>query len=230
MQIKQWFIAILGFEAAAASSSLSWPQINQKEKKDIIQSINILRSNITPPMANPNPVIWDYELEKDIKSMLPEDRDWLFQNSTKYHNEIDFRVDFNLMFLMREPQFKDYTDYNYIFHDTCNLKVGDVNKIFKYRIRQEKCMDFKKCSADVFTNFQTCVDNPIPRKEGLPCSWAWRYITQMVRDDLKTIACVRFSRPGPFTPNYQKDSFGCYGEMKAPVNDVPYKVKITSGL
>lgn len=221
MKIIQLMVTFFGMQAATAA----WPQIKQQEKNNIIKDINKLRFNIKPPMANYNPVTWDYNLERDIKAMLPQNRSKLFDNSTKYHNEVDFRVDFNLMFLMREPQFKNYTNYNYVFHDTCNLKVGDVYRIFRYRSKQQNCMDYNKCNSTEFTNFETCLKKPVPRKEGLPCSWAWRYVSPLVRDDLKTIACVRFSRPGPYTPNKQKDSFGCYGEMKTPINDVPYEIK-----
>lgn len=221
MQIGKWLVTLLGFRAAT-----SMPEIKQPEKNKIINAINALRLNVTPSMKTPTPIAWDYKLERAVKSALPENRTELFVNSLQYHNTVDFKVDFNLMFLTRQPKFKDYPNVNYVFHDTCNNKVDDVLKIFQYRIGQQNCMDFKKCNPNVFTNFQTCVDKPIPRQEGIACSWAWRYVSPLVDDDLKTIACVRFGRPGPYTPNGQTDSFGCYGDFKTPIDDVPYRIRV----
>ena len=201
-------------------------QILQPEKDDIITIINNARANVLIPALNLTTVTWDYPLESDLNAFLPTNRSWLFENSTRFnHSVVDIVVKFNLMFLMREPKFSNYSGYNYVFHDTCNLAKNDVSKIFRYRVNQKKCFTYKKCDPLQFTNFQTCNTAPVPRITQTPCSWYWRYYTALIRQDLKTIACVRFSHPGPYTPNKQKDSFGCYGKLANATNDVPYTAK-----
>lgn len=236
MNLGKFFVSLLGLQSAIGSTDfetsekiskpVNWPVLQDSEEKQIITAVNSLRRNVRPKMANPKPIVWDNDLEASLKAFLPTNRTWLFTNSTLYTYPVDIRVRYNLLFLMKEPEFKNYTGYNYIWHDTCNNKVGDVLRIFKYRIKQLSCMNFNKCSPTEFTNYITCLAKPVPRKESLKCSWAWRYVSPLVSDDLDTMACVRFSHPGPSTPNGQKDSFGCYGKMKTPTNDVPYKMKI----
>lgn len=222
MDVRHFISLLLG----AQSVYSKYIQIKPKEKNQIINAINAARKDVAIPALNLSAIIWNYPLEIDIKKALPINRTWLFAESNKYKNTIDFKVNFNLMFLMKEEAFKKYINYNYIFHDTCNNKSNDVLNIFKFRIKEKHCFAYNNCSSAQFTNYQTCSSVPIVRGSGLPCSWSWRYYTPLIRDDLKSIACVRFSYPGPYTPNKQKDSFGCYGEVKAPINDIPYKIKL----
>ncbi len=214
--------------ALELQASLVWPQIQQSEKNDIINVVNKLRNDVRPARAVHADVTWDYNLENKIKTLLPYNRTTLFDFNLKYPPPFDIRANMNLMHLTKSSSFNG--TYNYVFHDTCNDKAGDVKFIFKYRANQLHCMDYKKCNSTAYNSFLTCVDKPIPRLGSIPCSWAWRYVTPLVADNLKTIACVRFSHPGPYTPNKQKDSFGCYGKYHDPISDVPYAPKLKSKL
>jgi hypothetical protein len=129
---------------------------------------------------------------------------------------------------MRMSYFKDYHGYNYVFHDTCKSGAGSVLSIFKFRALQKGCFTYDNCESNKFTNFESCMKAPVLHQSGEPCSWAWRYYVPMIRQDLQTIACVRFSHPGPYTPrpDIQKDSFGCYGKLANSTNDIPYKLKL----
>jgi len=223
MDVRHFINLLIGMHSIYSK----YPQIGQKEKHQIIYTINNARRNVAIPSSPSLPIIkWDYQLEHDIHALLPQDRTWLFQNSKTYKNTVDFNVNFNLMFLTKSLNQNIYKDYNYVFHDTCNNQAGDVLKIFRFRINQKHCFDYSNCSPNIWQNFMTCSAAPIIRAPNLPCSWSWRYYTQLIRGDLKSIACLRFSVPGNFTTKGQKDSFGCYGESKKPVNDVPYKKSI----
>ena len=211
---------MLGVQAATAS----WPQIQQQEKNSIIGVVNKLRRSVKPAMQNYVPVTWNYDLEQQVKNVLPENRTTLFDYNYEYPPPIDIRANMNLRYITNVPSFGGI--YNYVWHDTCNNDAGDVLKIFRFRANQLDCMDFKKCNATAFTSFLTCLDKPVPRLGQIHCSWAWRYVTPLVADNLKNIACVRFSHPGPYTPNKQKDSFGCYGNYHDPISDVPYRMKL----
>lgn len=222
MNFKLFVTSLLGLQSALSS----YPQIEQREKISILGVVNKAKRNVNPIRVSYEPVIWDYKLESDLKAALPVNRSELFATNSVYDPGPDIKANMNLRYLTMAPRFYHYKDVNYIFHDTCNNNVNDVLKIFNYRIGQKNCIDFNKCNATEFTNFQSCIAHPIPRVSQNTCSWAWRYYVQMVRDDLKTIACIRFSHPGPYTPNGQKDSFGCYGESKTPTNDKPYVMKL----
>lgn len=220
MQFSSILLSFLGLQSAMSS----WPQIQQPEKNSIIGVVNKLRRDVRPAMADYAPVTWNYELEQQVKNVLPINRTKLFDFNYIYKPPLDIRANMNLMHIPRSYGFND--TYNYVWHDTCNNDAGDVLKIFRFRANQLDCMDFKKCNATAFTSFLTCLDKPVPRQSGLHCSWAWRYVSPLVADNLKNIACVRFSHPGPYTPNKQKDSFGCYGNYHDPVSDVPYRKKL----
>ncbi len=220
MNVKRFLTGMLGLQAVTPKHI----QIQQSEKTAILEAVNLARANVN----HLPPIIWDYKLESDIKDFLPANRTWLFANSNEFKNTVDFKVNFNLMFLMRLPQFKDYKGYNYIFHDTCTFRAGNVLSIFKFRIRQAPCFEYNHCNKDKFTNFESCMRQPVLHESGQRCSWAWRYYVPMIREDLQSISCVRFSHPGPYTPRpeVQKDSFGCYGRLANATNDVPYKLKV----
>lgn len=224
MNLKKMIIVGLGLQ----SSYSSHPQIQQAEKNQILGIINNLREIVTPPMADASKIIWDYALESQLKASLPTNRTTLFDINTQYPPPLDIKVNMNLMHITKAPGYNSI--YNYIFHDTCNNAVGDVAGIFKFRINQLNCMNYAKCSDKVFDSFLTCLKKAAPKQNQAHCSWSWRYLSPLVADNLKTIACVRFSHPGPFTPNNQKDSFGCYGDYHNPISDAPYKIKLRSRL
>jgi len=226
MDFKLMLLSLLGFQ-----STLAKVEIKYKEKMQIIKAVNEGRRHVKAPAQNMKSITWDYELENDIRAFNVSPS-WFYENSTKYSDNQDIHYDFNLRFLMKEPEFKKYDDrnYSYIFHDTCNNGAGNVLGIFKFRLRQKDCFKYSKCSQDTFTNFQSCSSVPIVRGSGMHCSWSWRYYTPLIRDDLKNIACMRLGIPGPFTPSHQKDAFACYGQMPQATNDIPYKARLKSKL
>ncbi len=202
-------------------------QIQQQEKHKIVASVNNAYLNLTPSGTLRPKVTWDYSLELTLKAFHTiHGGDWFFEDSGIKYND-DFKAHYKMFRLPLEPEFKDL-NIIYWFHDTCNNKENDVLNIFRHRIGQKHCFKYSNCNPLEYTSFMSCNSMVIPREPGLPCSWAWRYYTQIIRQDLKSFACIRLGRPGPSTPNNQTDSFACYATLdkaKAPVGDVPYQAK-----
>ncbi len=221
MDVMRLTVLFLGLKSTLSQRV----QINQPEKKQIVNAINRARKNLAVPGIGVDAVIWDYPLETSLKAFHETHGGaWFYEDGCAPYNTMDFNVQWKMFCAMKQPEFFafDLKNYNYIFHDTCNNKAGDVLNIFKYRINQKPCFKYSNCKSYSFSNFISCNSMPIPRESGHPCSWAWRYYTQLIRDELKTIACIRLGIAGPFTPSNQKDAFVCYGESKVPLNDVPY--------
>jgi len=112
----------------------------------------------------------------------------------------------------------------YMFRDTIK-EADDILKIFRLRIGQEKCFNYKLCSPYIFNNYVSCLRNPRDSFENMKkCSWANSYWPYIVNPTLTSFACRVLDIQGRYVPtklkNRQFKSFWCYGNFSLPNNDL----------
>lgn len=167
------------------------------------------------------PITYNNELHNDlIKFNESVGMNYFFEESKNYSyivRRYNRTQNLNCQFLMKEPFFRNYTGFDYMFRDTFKTSISSI---FKFRIKQKVCFDKNKCGV-VFDDFTTCLkDNSAENVIGdeKKCSWAMYYYPRIVHKDLQSIACLTLNRRGPSVPlhlyNTQLKVFICYGKYK----------------
>ncbi len=169
-----------------------------------------------------SPITYNYSLHDELLEFNKTvGQDWFYNKSNysyivKEYNRVQ---DLNCQFLMLDNKFKD-SGFVYMFRDTFKT---NVLSIFKYRIKQKNCFNWKLCNKTKFNDFVSCLKDPSPGSvigNSIKCSWGMYYLPKIMHRDLQQVACLSLDRQGPSTPLHligiQNKAFICYMKIKNP--------------
>ena len=106
------------------------------------------------------------------------------------------------------------------WHDTCS-RLGQACIItnLKFRSAQLECFNYNNCSPTAYNRYRSCKTAANEVGSGSPCSFAWVYVPQFLTANITKMACAVLNVPGWMPPKGQLNSYWCYTNGVAPLND-----------
>lgn len=221
---RAWWIRQIQVGDARKTKRLTKSEIATK-----INMFNSARATVIPPAPNMIALTYNLELEEALVKFRNANNGSMFYSLKHNFSSIFVGRNVNLLgaHLLRLPEFANFTDCDYFWHDTSKDNEKGENQVLRMRLNQKIYFKYSSCNRTTYNDFLSCTPFPEFTSTG-KSSFTNRYYVRFINPLLKSFAVLRLKIPGAFTPNFQAGAtwyYACSIRKFTPhVNDIPYEV------
>ena len=216
MNIVKVILGVLGIGSIAQSDAFK--PLPRETALEATRILNQFRRSVHS--SDMQAVQYDFAAQARLDAIIEANSPhWMFEPYTG--SEAPIRQNINGYYISEALGYPK--GYQIGWHDTC-AKLGDNCVIvnLRFRTNQLKCFNYSNCSDTVYDRYRSCKTAANEVGSGSPCSFAWVYVPQFLTANITKMACAVLNVPGWKPPKSQLNSYWCYTNGIAPLNDQPY--------